>query len=243
MQFSKFFSQIDIERSNKFPFVFLFICYWIDTYYNLGNKVIRRLQFEDSIIEWLTVIFLVLASTFLLKIFLNVRKNKLSKIKKYFFLALSIFFLFWALEEISWGQRIFNFSWSYISENNYQNEINFHNLNIIQPSLHKLYILYCSFVSFLCLIKKKKNNLFLPDKKLFYFFLLPGLYYLVGELILNFPISYQGVKYTYTVLRSNVFVFQEVNEFLMALGAFLYSINLTRKIKHLKYITPHKQTI
>ncbi len=146
MQFNKFFSHIDKEKSNKFPFVFLFICYWIDTYYNLGNKIIRRLQIEDSIIEWLTVIFLVLASTFLLKIFFNVRKKKLSKLKKYFFLLLSISFLFWALEEISWGQRIFDFSWTYISQNNSQNEINFHNLNIFQPSLHKLYILYCSFV-------------------------------------------------------------------------------------------------
>ncbi len=75
MQFNKFFSHIDKEKSNKFPFVFLFICYWIDTYYNLGNKIIRRLQIEDFIIEWLTVIFLVLASTFLLKIFFNVRKK------------------------------------------------------------------------------------------------------------------------------------------------------------------------
>jgi len=234
MKFNKIFSQIDIKKSNKFPFVFLFICYWIDTYYNLGNKVIRRLQLEDSIFEWLTVIFLILASTFLLKIFLNVRKKKISNLKKYFFLVLSISFLFWALEEISWGQRIFDFSWTYISQNNSQNEINFHNLNIIQPSLHKLYILYCSFVSLLCLLKKKENNLLLPEKKLFYFFLLPGLYYLVGELILNFPISYQGVKYTYTVLRGNVFVFQEVNECLLALGNFLYAFNIFRKIENLK---------
>ena len=234
MKFIKFFSKIDDEKSNKFPFVFLFFCYWIGTYYDLGYKVIRGLQSEDLIVEWLTVIFLVLASTFLLKIFLSVRKNKLSKIRKYFFLALSIFFLFWALEEISWGQRIFNFSWEYISKNNSQNEVNFHNLNIIQQHLHVLYIVYCSFVSFLCLLKKNENNIFLPDKELFYFFLLPGLYYLVGGLIINFPISFQGVNDTYTVLKSNIFAFQEVNEFVLALGAFLYSINCTRKIKHLK---------
>ena len=99
--------------------------------------------------------------------------------------------------------------------------------------MHELYILYCSFVSFLCLLKKKENNLFLPDKTLFYFFLLPGLYYLVGELIINFPISYQGVKDTYIVLKSKIFAFQEINEFLLALGAFFYSINLTKKIKHI----------
>ncbi len=234
MQLNKLIPNIDKKQSNKFPFIFLCICYWIDTYYNLGNKVIRRLQFEDSIFEWLTFLFLVLSSILLIKTFLENRKNKLFNIKKYFLITLSIFFLLWALEEISWGQRIFNFSWDYISQNNRQDEINFHNLNIIQPSLHKLYVLYCSVVSILCLIKKSKSNIFLPEKTLLYFFLLPGLYYFVGELIINFPISYQGAKYTYMVLRKNVFVFQEVNETLLALGALLYALNLIKKIEIFK---------
>ena len=234
MRFVKICSQIDVEKSNKFPFVFLLICYWIGSYDDLGHKVITRLQSEDFIFEWMTVIFLTLSSIFLLKIFLSFRKNKLSKIIKYFFLALSIFFLFWALEEISWGQRIFNFSWEYISQNNSQNEVNFHNLKFFHSHLPKIYIVFCSIVCFLCLIKKNKSNIFLPEKKLLYFFFLPGLYYLVGELIINFPISYQGVHNTYTFSRSNIFAFQEINEFLLALGAFLYSINLTRKIKYQK---------
>ena len=116
-----------------------------------------------------------------------------------------------------------------VFQNNSQNEINFHNLKLFHSNLHKIYIVFCSFVCFLCLIKKNKSNIFIPEKKLLYFFFLPGLYYLVGEFIINFPITYQGVNNTYTFSRSNIFTFQEVNEFLFALGAFLYSVNLTRK--------------
>ena len=47
MKFVKIFSQIDEEKSNKFPFVFLLICYWIGSYDDLGHKVISRLQSED----------------------------------------------------------------------------------------------------------------------------------------------------------------------------------------------------
>ena len=233
MQLKKLLSHIDKKQSYKFPFIFLFICYWINTYYDLGHVIIKILQFEDSFFEWTTVIFLLFASIFLLKNFLNFKKNKLSKINNYFLLALSIFFLLWAFEEISWGARIFNFNWEYISKNNWQNEVNFHNLNIIQPSLHKLYILFCSFISFLCLIKKNNSNIFFPDKTLLYFFLLPGLYYFIGELIINFPISFERGYYTHTVLRYNVFGFQEINETLLGLGAFLYSLNLSKKIKKL----------
>ena len=151
-------------------------------------------------------------------------------------ILLSIFFLFWGLEEISWGERIFSFSLEFLSKHNQQNEINFHNLNLIQPSLVKIYILFCSFVSFLCLIKKNNSNILLPEKTLLYFFLLPGLYYFVGALIINFPISYQGGNFTYKVLSNSIFGFQEINESLLAIGAYLYSFNLSKKIKDLKYI-------
>ena len=65
-------------------------------------------------------------------------------------------------------------------------------------------------------------------------FFLPVLYYFIGSLIINFPISYQSENFTYTLSIYDAFLFQEINENLLALGCFLYSINLARKIENLK---------
>ena len=48
-------------------------------------------------------------------------------------LALALLFLFLFLEEISWGQRVFNIDTpGFFAERNVQNEINLHNFKIIQ---------------------------------------------------------------------------------------------------------------
>ena len=57
----------------------------------------------------------------------------------------------------------------------------------------------------------------------------------MGALIINLPISYQGGN-KYKVLSNSIFGFQEINESLLAIGAYLYSFNLTKKLKALNIL-------
>jgi hypothetical protein len=55
---------------------------------------------------------------------------------------LAIGLMFTSLEEVSWAQRIFDIANpAYFELNNLQHEISLHNLNVVQPRLHRIYIL------------------------------------------------------------------------------------------------------
>lgn len=216
----------DKKIANKFPFIFLFFCYWINTYSTLGSKIILHTSSEDNIFENLSAILIFLSALYILRTIFFKTKAVFSS-RNFTLIFLFIFLLIWAFEEISWGQRIFNFTWDEISNINYQNEINLHNLNSFQPHLHKSYYIVGLILSFFCVLKKKTKSSLLPDKSILYFFLLPSLYYLIGELIFHFPIKIQGE----IVIVNQIFHFQEVNEFLLALGAFLYSLRVFKNKK------------
>ena len=216
----------DKKISNKFPFIFLFFCYWINTYTSLGSKIILHISSEDNLFENLSFVLIFLSALYISRT-INLKNIKDISKKKFTLIFIFLFFIIWAIEEVSWGQRIFNFSWDKISSINFQNEINVHNLKIFQPHLHKSYYILGLIVSFMCVLKKKSQASLLPDKSILYFFLLPSLYYFIGEIIHNFPQEIQGEK----VLISHIFHFQEPNEFLLALGAFLYSLRLYKNNK------------
>ena len=103
---------------------------------------------EDSAIEYAQAFFYFLSSilSFLcLAIFLRNRMTLHGIL--YGVLALGLLFI--SIEEISWGQRIFNVSNpTYFAQHNVQNEISFHNLDTVQPLLHKLYILTGAYGAF-----------------------------------------------------------------------------------------------
>ena len=85
---------------------------------------------EDGFIEWCTVITLLAAMVICAR-----RLVLLRKIKKLPFLImtslLTLFCLFGAGEEISWGQRIFDLEApAFFEENNAQAEIGFHNMKV-----------------------------------------------------------------------------------------------------------------
>ena len=83
---------------------------------------------EDGLVEWLTVLGLLLGSIVSLRRFFVLRKQR----RFIFLLAtflLGIFLFFAAGEEISWGQRLLGIESSdYFKQNNTQGETNFHNL-------------------------------------------------------------------------------------------------------------------
>ena len=93
---------------------------------------------EDGFIEWLTVDVLLLGCLLCIYRIINVR------FKKGFWFLLSLIlmgglFFFGAMEEISWGQRIFGVKPpAFFVQHNSQHEINFHNLIISGIKINKL---------------------------------------------------------------------------------------------------------
>lgn len=103
-----------------------FLSFTIYLYADINQK--RLLGSEDGAFETAGAIFFLLSSIIF---FITFIKNK----KNIFFILLSVLFLVAFLEEISWGQRIFNVTTpEYIKEINMQGEMNIHNLPIFHGS-------------------------------------------------------------------------------------------------------------
>jgi hypothetical protein len=93
---------------------------------------------EDGPIEWLTVLGLVLAFVVCVNRVLSLKSHK-----NWAFIGvwsfLTVFTLFGAGEEISWGQRIFNVESSeWFKQNNAQAETNLHNLVVDGKKVNKI---------------------------------------------------------------------------------------------------------
>jgi hypothetical protein len=136
-----------------------------------------RLTREDSIIEYAGAFFLLGASILCLYLFLHplinkslVVENKFRNNISYLFLSIVLFLSF--AEEISWGQRIFNWKSSqYFIAENIQHETNVHNLKFgAFLSLNRLFpifwIFYCLVVPIAVKLSKKVettlNKIHLP---------------------------------------------------------------------------------
>ncbi len=93
---------------------------------------IYTLLFEDGIIEWLTVLFTVSAAWIVLSHVLKFKQFKLDPYDKVLLILYALGCIFFAGEEISWGQRIFDVDTEAISptlaEVNKQDELNIHNI-------------------------------------------------------------------------------------------------------------------
>jgi len=93
---------------------------------------------EDGIVEWLTVVGLLLGSIVCFSRFLLLL-HKRSRWFLFVTLGLGLFLFFAAGEEISWGQRIFGLKTpEYFQEHNAQHETNLHNLVVDGVKLNKL---------------------------------------------------------------------------------------------------------
>lgn len=142
---------------------------------------------EDGLFEMLQFTFYFLASYLYIQAFRVALAKKQLLWSSATGLAAVVFFLV-ALEEISWGQRIFNLhNPDYFQEHNIQYEISFHNLDTVQPFLHWAYLiagLLLSFSNTIISALYKGKNMFitvckeqLPSTLLsFYFLPLSALY-------------------------------------------------------------------
>jgi hypothetical protein len=90
------------------------------------DQFVINIGLEENLFEALTCLFFFLSSVFF---FLSIKRSN------FFMIALSIILFFGAGEEISWGQRIFNFkTLESIKKENIQGELNIHNLPIFNAS-------------------------------------------------------------------------------------------------------------
>ncbi len=103
---------------------------------------------EDSVIEYVQAFIYFLSSIISIIVSIKLLKNKLT-LHGVLYAILAVGLLLISLEEMSWGQRIFDISNpDYFTQHNIQNELSFHNLDKVQPCLHKIYILIGAFGSF-----------------------------------------------------------------------------------------------
>jgi len=103
---------------------------------------------EDSVIEYAQAFFYFLSSIISFIVSIKILKNKIT-LHGVLYGILAIGLLLISLEEMSWGQRLFNIpNPDYFKQHNVQNEISFHNLDTVQPRLHKIYILIGAYGAF-----------------------------------------------------------------------------------------------
>ncbi|HLO14942.1 MAG TPA: hypothetical protein VK206_08935 [Anaerolineales bacterium] len=105
----------------------------------MGDKVVAAMLPEDHYFENVGAISLFVTSLLFLYGFRTARKSLdktwTSLVKQLVYLGLALLFFFGAGEEISWGQRIFGFSTPQaLAEVNKQDELNLHNLTVMENS-------------------------------------------------------------------------------------------------------------
>jgi hypothetical protein len=93
---------------------------------------------EDGYVEWLTVLALVSGTVLCFQRVITLRKEK-GFMFLFFTFLLGLIFLFGAGEEISWGQRIFDWTpGEFFQKHNVQSEMNIHNLTIKGKRINKI---------------------------------------------------------------------------------------------------------
>jgi hypothetical protein len=117
---------------------------------------------EDSIIENMQFICYGISSIFSCIITIRFITNRMP-LHGILYAILTIGLLLASMEEISWGQRLLHVANpDYFVRHNVQGEISLHNLDMVQPRLHKAYILVGAYGAFawipVCIFMKKART-------------------------------------------------------------------------------------
>lgn len=197
--------------------------------YNLISvKLYWWLEQEDGLNETLQFFFFFITAYISFKnASLVYRYNK----KWFAFIMLfAIGLLFIALEEISWGQRIFDIKSSdWLIANNYQQEITIHNITpagkLSWFNLHDLFIIvgFYGGLMFKIFPKDTKNlmrvrNILIPQKQYSLYFLPTGIFYFYFEYINRLELYVIGSH-------------QEVVELILSAGFLLLAMDHREQIK------------
>ncbi|MCP4417105.1 MAG: hypothetical protein GY805_10810, partial [Chloroflexi bacterium] len=100
--------------------------------YDPTSALFDALYLEDGLFEWITVILMLVSSLLLGRTIFTLRKKAsnetIYRLTMGIYLLFMVAFFIYAMEEISWGQRIFGWETPpVLAEKNIQNETNIHN--------------------------------------------------------------------------------------------------------------------
>ena len=216
-----------------FPLVFLFLIILNKILFGPMNDFYINFAKEDGPVEYSTAIFYFLSFLFSVIIgvmFIKQKKNLFALL----YLLFSTVFLFIAFEEISWGQRIFLYETPEFLADNLQNEMNFHNLPIIDD-FKRYSILLVGFVGFILWVvfthyDKLKNKsftkFFVPQVFIMSYFIPVIIFYVMDHFRQHLPKSSEGLWFYIFSYPDH-----EVFEFLLSAGIFIF---IASKIIELK---------
>lgn len=149
---------------------------------------------EDGIIEYASFLSLFSGSVvFFVILYRNIlRKNGTLFIQVSLFLFAILFFIM-AMEEISWGQRLFSLNTPELFQDNTQNEINFHNINTVKFD-NLFYTGLCFLFVVLPFIKYYFHDLF--SHKCLDLFIPDPFFIIVGSVAFAFHFNKWNLLYT-----------------------------------------------
>ena len=204
-----------LPEVNLFPIYYLIFIYGFIYILPFGENIFGLtwfdlLKLEDGPLEWLQFAEYFISSLFGILIF--IKSNKKKSLNSLNWLIFSLFCLFIAAEEISWGERITGMNLNSLTEISIQSETNLHNL----PFFHNFFldpilIAICIFLGWIGWRKWPYIDS-IPSKRLSLFFLITALY-----------IFYYEISWASTIdhIRNDL----EIYEFLLSTGIFLHFWN------------------
>jgi hypothetical protein len=139
--------------STLIHFLFFFSSLFLIGFAFLNLDTLKNLVIEDGAIENMqAILYLIGAGLWGYAFFMNSKVKGNGKRKQVFYLLFLGLFLFFFLEEISWGQRMFGFSTpESLEEMNMQDETNVHNIGFVD-SLLWIHLLMGLFVAMVGII-------------------------------------------------------------------------------------------
>lgn len=210
------------ERMKHFIFflpitITLFIIVILKSILGYDNPSYERMMGEGGFVEYGTMIAYVLAFAFSIPIG-SYFIRKCSKRLGFFYYLLAVFCILVALEEISWGQTLFNWKTpSLFQEYNFQQETSLHNLVWFHYNLRDAIIAISFLVGFSSLLFSfiKPNNRF----KQFIKYLIPDWFlssFFLTTLVVSILLKFQD--YLNFLMPKD----QEFAELILALGFLLF---------------------
>ncbi|MCG2461187.1 hypothetical protein K8352_10545 [Flavobacteriaceae bacterium F89] len=218
---SKFREPIIKYVSNNLFFVSalgIFVTIYIVARFFFYKEIFAFLFFEDGLFENATAVFFILAFVFFLAI--AVKSSIKNNHTRFVVILLALFSFFVGMEEISWGQRLFNIETpEYLQERNYQEELTVHNLISARYYTYLYFVISVCFLIFFAFSNSKYKS-FLGVKKEY----LPSKKFLGIALLL--PLI--------------AFADREYFEFVLSFIFFIYAFQLFKKTRLTKQNIPKK---
>ena len=197
----------------------------------INHTVAFQLTLDDKIIQWLQFLFLLASAFYFYR--LGRKHAKKDRVIAFGFFVLLFFTVILALEEISWGQRIFDIPTpDFIKSVNVQNEINLHNHEDFQRYRHWLLLLFsCAGLCLICLRERGtpgRLSFFIPPhflKAAFTLVLISGVFMEIGYLYYYLSPDEIARKFRFAAGR-----YSEIGELGVCIAAFSYAYERFRKV-------------